>query len=151
MKYILKNFIFASLFILTSYSASAQKNINQYEPEATFERGLMLFENKHYASALECFEYYIAAVDDKNEQNVIAAKYYEAVSSLLLGNSKGETKIIAFVKENPTSLMANHANFLYANNLFKEKKYRNAIKIYKNINKGINHKYAQKQKRGKQI
>ena len=135
MKYILKNFIFASLFILTSYSASAQKNINQYEPEATFERGLMLFENKHYASALECFENYIAASDNDNEQNVVVAKYYEAVSSLLLGNSKGETKIIAFVKENPTSLMADHANFLYANTLFKEKKYRDALKIYKNINK----------------
>lgn len=135
MKYILKNFILIALFILTSISASAQKGINQYEPEATFERGLMLFENKHYASALECFEFYISTADDKNDQNVITAKYYEAVSSLFLGNSKGETKIIAFVKENPTSLMANHANFLYANNLFKEKKYRNAIKIYKNINK----------------
>ena len=135
MKYILKNFIIASLLIFTSISVSAQKNINQYEPENTLERGLMLFENKHYASALECFENYIAASDDDNEQNVVVAKYYEAVSSLLLGNSKGETKIIAFVKENPTSLMADHANFLYANTLFKEKKYRDALKIYKNINK----------------
>lgn len=134
MKYILKNFIIITLFILASISASAQKNVNQYEPEAAFERGLMLFENKHYAAALECFENYIAAVDDKNEQNVIVAKYYEAVSSLFLGNSKGETKIVAFVKENPTSLMADHANFLYANTLFREKKYRDALKVYKRTN-----------------
>ena len=143
MKYIFKNFIITTLLILASFSVSAQKNINQHEPTATFERGLMLFENKHYASALECFEYYIAAADDKNEQNVIAAKYYEAVSSLLLGNSKGETKIIAFVKENPTSLMANHANFLYANTLFKDKKYRDALKIYKNTNKQSLHSSEQ--------
>lgn len=135
MKSILKNFIFIALFILASNSVSAQKNINQYEPEATFERGMMLFENKHYASALECFEYYIATADDQNEQNVIMAKYYEAVSSLFLGNSSAESKIVAFVNENPTSLMADHANFLYANSLFKEKKYRNAVKVYKNINK----------------
>ena len=134
MKYILKNFIIATIIILSCLSASAQKEINQYEPEATFERGLMLFENKHYASALECFEYYIAAADDKNEQKVVMAKYYEAVSSLILGNSKGETKIIEFVKEHPTSLMADHANFLYANTLFKEKKYRDALKTYKNVN-----------------
>lgn len=134
MKYIIKNFIIATLLTITSISVSAQKNINQYEPEVTFEKGLMLFENKHYASALECFENYIAAADD-NKQNVVAAKYYEAVSSLLLGNSKGETKIIAFVKENPTSLMADNANFLYANTLFKNKKYRDALKIYKAINK----------------
>ena len=135
MKYIIKNFIIATLLTITSVSVSAQKTINQYEPEVTFEKGLMLFENKHYASALECFENYIAAADDNNKQNVVAAKYYEAVSSLLLGNSKGETKIIAFVKENPTSLMADNANFLYANTLFKNKKYRDALKIYKAINK----------------
>ena len=135
MKYILKNFIIASLLIFSSISVSAQKIINQYEPEATFEKGLMLFENKHYASAVECFEYYISAADDKNDPKVIMAKYYEAVSSLFLENSKGETKIISFVKENPTCLMADHANYLYANTLFKEKKYRDALKIYKNINK----------------
>lgn len=134
MKYILKNFIVTALLLLSSFSLSAQKETNQYEPEATFERGLMLFENKHYASALECFENYIAKSDNKNKQNLVAAKYYEAVSSLFLGNSKGETKIIDFVKENPTSLMADHANFLYANTLFKEKKYRDALKIYKNTN-----------------
>lgn len=144
MKSILKNFIAVALLTLASYSVSAQKEINQYEPEATFERGLMFFENKHYASALECFEHYIATSDNKNEQNVVTAKYYEAVSSLLLGNSKGKTKIITFVKENPTSLMADHANFLYANTLFKEKKYRDAVKIYKNINKeslSVNEEY----------
>ena len=92
MKSILKNFILIALFILTSISVSAQKVINQYEPEATFERGLMLFENKHYASALECFEFYISTADDQNDQNVITAKYYEAVSSLFFRQQQRRDK-----------------------------------------------------------
>lgn len=135
MKSTLKHFIFSALLIFITLSVSAQKNINQYEPQTTFERGLLLFENKHYASALECFENYLLMVDGSDDANIIVAKYYEAVSSLFLGNSKGENKIITFVKENPTHLMAEHANFLYANTLFGNKKYRDALKIYSKTNK----------------
>lgn len=133
MKSILKIFIISTL-LLSTISVLAQKNINQYEPQATFEKGLMLFENRHYASALQCFENYLAMNGNQNDANVVVAKYYEAVSSLLLGNGKGENKIIAFVKENPTSLMAEHANFLYANTLFSDRKYRDALKIYNAVN-----------------
>ena len=135
MKSVLKNFILSSLLILSVFSAYSQKNINQYEPLSTFEKGLLLFESHHYASALECFENYLIMADDNDDANIIMAKYYEAVSSLFLGNSKGENKIITFVKENPTHLMAEHANFLYANTLFGDKKYRDALKIYNKINK----------------
>ncbi len=147
MKYITRHFIIATILIMVNLTVTAQKEINQYEPEVTFERGLLLFENHHYASALECFENYIATADRNNDNNIVEAKYYEAVSSLFLGNSKGETKIIAFVKENPTSLMANHANFLYANTLFNNRKYRDAIKIYQktekeNLNINEQHEYS---------
>lgn len=134
MKSIVKNFIFLLLLLTASVSVTAQKEVNQYEPNATFERGLMLFENKHYASALECFESYIELTKDDNSQELVMAKYYEAVSSLYLDNGKGENKITTFVKENPTNLLAEHANFLYANALFKDKKYRNALKIYQSVN-----------------
>ena len=133
MKSIFKNFILFFVITFSSISVSAQKEINQYDPQATFERGVMLFNNKHYGGALECFEYYINTSEDKDSQDIMMAKYYEAAASLYLGNSNGETKITTFVKENPTSIMADHANFIYANYLFKNKKYRNAIKAYSEI------------------
>ena len=134
MKSALKNFIILSVLILTTFCASAQKEINQYNPERLYEEGVLLFENQHYASALECFEQYIASANDKNSDNVVMAKYYEATSSLLLGEGDGENKMTSFIKENPTSIMTNHAKFIYANHLFKNRKYRDAIKIYSNIN-----------------
>lgn len=123
-----------SAILLTNISVSAQKEIDQYNPEDIFEKGVLLFENKHYASALECFGQYLSSIDDTKQNDVTMAKYYEAVSALLLGDSGGENKITTFIKENPTNIMLEHANFIYANHLFKNKKYRDALKIYKDIN-----------------
>ena len=134
MKSVLRNYILFSVIIFSYLSASAQKEINQYDPHATFERGVMLFNNRHYGGASDCFEQYLNSCGEKDNHEVVMAKYYEAASALYSDNSKGVTKIITFVKENPTSIMADHANFLYANHLFKNKKYRNAIKTYETIN-----------------
>lgn len=130
----MKRVFFAIIFLFITLSISAQKEINQYYPEDIYERGILLFENKHYASALECFEQYISSSDDTKQNNISMAKYYEAASALLLGDSNGEHKIKTFIKENPTNIMAEYANLLYANHLFKNKKYRDALKIYKGIN-----------------
>ena len=134
MKSVFKNFILLSVIIFSNISVSAQKEINQYDPQATFERGVMLFNSHHYGGALDCFKQYIASSKEECNQNIVMAKYYEAASALYLGNSDGETKIIAFVKENPTNIMSEHANYLYANHLFKNKKYRDTLKAYNEIN-----------------
>ena len=130
----MKKILFAIILSFITLYVSAQKEINQYAPESIFENGVLLFENKHYASALECFEQYLSSVDDENRDDVMMAKYYEAASTLLLEDSDGENKITTFIKENPTCLAADHAKFLYANHLFKTKKYHDALKTYNSIN-----------------
>ena len=67
MKSVLKNFMLL-IFILSSVYVTAQKQINQYDIVATYERGVLLFENKHYNAALECFEHYIKESDGDNQQ-----------------------------------------------------------------------------------
>ena len=136
----MKKVLFAIILSFITLYVSAQKEINQYDPENTFEKGVLLFENQHYASALECFEQYISFTDDQNRDKVIMAKYYEAASTLFLEESDGENKITTFIRENPTALIADRAKLLYANHLFKTRKYRDALKAYnstntKNLNK----------------
>ena len=130
----MKKILFATILLFVSIYVSAQKEINQYSPENIFEKGVLLFENKHYASALECFEQYLSSVDNENRGNVVMAKYYAAASTLLLEDSDGENKITTFIKENPTCITINHAKLLYANHLFKARKYRDALKTYNSIN-----------------
>ena len=117
------------VFMLT-VSASAQKHIDSYDPEALFNEGVLLFQNQEYGAALSIFTKYRAQVADVKSQRCVDAQYYEAVSSLYLGQADGPAKVVQFVNDNPGSTWARHANFLYANNLFQEKKYKEALAIY---------------------
>lgn len=130
----MKKILFAIMLSLAVLSVSAQKEVNQYNPKSLYEKGILLFENKHYASAIYCFEQYISSVDDKKQEDVVMAKYYEAASTLFLDETDGENKITTFIKENPTALVADQAKLLYGNYLFKTRKYRDALKTYSSIN-----------------
>jgi len=116
--------------IIITFSASAQKHIEAYDPESLFNEGVLLFQNQEYGAALSTFARYRSQVIDAKSQRCVDAQYYEAVSSLYLGHADGPAKVIQFVNDNPGSTWARHANFLYANHLFKEKKYKEALAIY---------------------
>ena len=92
----MKKILFAIMLSLVALSVSAQKEINQYNPKNIYKKGILFYENKHYASAIECFEQYISSVDDKKQEDVVMAKYYEAASTLFLDETDGENKITTF-------------------------------------------------------
>ena len=117
------------MFALT-ISVSAQKHIEEYNPEALFNEGVLLFRNQEYGAALSTFAQYRALANDPKKQRCVDAQYYEAVSALYLDHADGPAKVIQFVNDNPSSTWARHANFLYANHLFQEKKYKEALAIY---------------------
>ena len=112
------------MLVFLTISASAQKHIDDYDPEALFNEGVLLFQNQEYGAALSIFNEYRAQAPDAKAQRYVDAQYYEAVSSLYLGQADGPAKVIQFVNDNPGSTWARHANFLYANYLFQNKKFR---------------------------
>ncbi len=118
------------LVLSITISASAQKHIQDYDPEALFNEGVLLFQNREYGAALSIFTQYRAQAADAKAQRCVDAQYYEAVSSLYLGQADGPAKVMQFVNDNPSSTWAKHANFLYANYLFQNKKYKEALAIY---------------------
>ncbi len=117
---------------LIASSVSAQKHIENYNPEALFNEGVLLFQNREYGAALSIFAQYRAQASDTKSQRCVDAQYYEAVSSLYLAQAGAPAKIAQFVNDNPSSTWAKHANFLYANYLFQNKKYKEALAIYDN-------------------
>ena len=120
--------------VLLTSSLSAQKHVEAYDPEALFNEGVFLFQNQEYGAALSAFNQYRAQSVDAKSQRCVDAQYYEAVSSLYLGHADGPAKVIRFVNDNPGSTWARHANFLYANNLFQNKKFKEALEIYEKTN-----------------
>ena len=117
-------------FCLLTISLSAQKHIDAYNPEALFNEGVLAFQNQEFGAALTAFQQYRAQATDAKAQRCVDAQYYEAVSAMYLGHADGPAKVIQFVNDNPGSTWAKHANFLYANNLFQNKKYKEALAIY---------------------
>lgn len=115
---------------LLSTGVLAQQHVGQRTPEALFNEGKLLFENHEYGAAQAAFSQYVASDPDNKSQRYVDAAYYEAVSALYLGNADAASKVLRFVNDNPSSLWAGHANFLYANTLFASKKYKEAIAIY---------------------
>ena len=118
------------LLCLANASLSAQKRIQNYEPEALFNEGVLCFQNHEYGAALSAFTQYRAQATDAKAQRCVDAQYYEAVSAMYLGHADGPAKVVQFVNDNPGSTWAKHANFLYANNLFQNRKYKEALEIY---------------------
>lgn len=123
-----KIYTLAVLVFIVTISLSAQKRIDNYEPEEIFQEAKTLFDNQNYGAAAELFHKYLTISDNNDTQKNIEAKFYEAACSSYMG--AGEQQLMLFSKENPTSTFANKADFLYANMLFKNKKYRDAIKKY---------------------
>jgi len=115
---------------MATNTLSAQKRIPNYDPDALYDQGMMLFENGEYGAALESFSNYLFMVDDAKLQKSINAQYFIAVSSLYSGQSDAEAKIKSFVNDHPGSTWSIHANYLYANVLFDKKKYADALAIY---------------------
>ena len=122
--------LIVGMVLILTVSASAQKHIEDYDPEVLFNEGVLLFQNQEYGAALSTFTEYRALAADAKAQRYVDAQYYEAVSSLYLGQADGPAKILQFVNDNPGSTWARHALFLYANHLFQSKKYKEALAIY---------------------
>lgn len=125
--------IFALIILLfaVTLSLSAQKRIENYDPESVFVEAKILFDNQNYSSAAELFHKYIVMTEGQNTQKVVEAKFYEAACSSYMGS--GEQLLMLFSMENPTSTFAPRADFLYANMLFENRKYRDAVKKYETI------------------
>ena len=144
MKSRLRIGLIAGALFASTLSLSAQKHIDAYNPEALFNEGVVLFQNQEYGAALTAFTQYRAQVDDAKSQRCVDAQYYEAVSALYLGYADGPAKVMKFVNDNPGSTWARHANFMYANNLFQNRKYKEALDIYeKTDGTSLSHDEAQ--------
>ncbi|MDR0970007.1 MAG: tetratricopeptide repeat protein [Lentimicrobiaceae bacterium] len=121
------------LLLLVQYAGFAQKTQQQYDPLETYNEGVILFENNHFGGALTNFSDLLSNCNDKQQQLYINARYYEAVSTLKLGNADGEAKISAFREDFPCSSWSNQINFFYGGILFKSRKYTDALEVYQTV------------------
>ena len=131
MSFLRKIITLIILVVAVTYSLSAQKRSGDYTPSSVYSEAKTLFDNKNYSSAAELFHKYLGMTKGQNTQKTVEAKFYEAACSSYMG--AGEEQLMLFSKENPTSIFAAKADLMYANMLFQNRKYRDALKVYETI------------------
>lgn len=119
------------LVMIVTNSLSAQKRLEQCEPESLFNEAKTLFENENYSAAAVLSDNYLQLAGDAEGNHAVEARFYEAVSAAYTG--AGQQQIADFVRENPTSILSQKAKFLYANVLLENRKYRDAVKTYESV------------------
>lgn len=126
-----------SLLLLSSTSIIfSQQSIVDVNTVADFNNGLKLYNNKAYAAAQKTFTK--VQENTKKKSSISAdASYYNAMCAVKLNQTDADDRVLAFVKNNPTSNKKNKAFFNVGNYYFANKKAAHALKWYQKVNTNL--------------
>ncbi len=126
-----KSFVFLAMTIVPLI-ASAQMTSNYLPPLLQYHDGMELFNKEKYGAAQEKFNQLVASVNTPAEMQA-NAKYYKAVCALLLFNNDAENLGMDFINNHPENPKVNTTYFLLGNYFFKNKKYKDALAAFENV------------------
>jgi TolA-binding protein len=102
---------------------------------ALYNKGVELFENKHYASAEKIFYEYLDTRDN-NVAHRIDAQYYIAISAKELFQNDAESLLNAFREKYPEHPKAGLINYYLGDLLSKNSQYDRAAEAYEKVDVG---------------
>lgn len=118
------------LLICNVIFVSAQNTEVNSIKNITFTEALSLFDNQKYSAAQQEFSAICKNKSEYQSTVVTDAEYYTAVCALRLFNGDAEYLIKDFIEKHPESSRIYHAYFEYANFLFREQLYPDALIWY---------------------
>lgn len=120
--------------LIISISVFSQQSIGFRQPEKEFEQAMELFHLNKFGSARDQFEKFIAN-SVRAESNLISeAYYYRALCAKELENDDAQYLFEQFVLEHPESNKKAFAHFHLGDIQMNRKKYRQALREFKNVN-----------------
>lgn len=124
------NFLIVIFLFISSFVFS-QQTCSYNELENLWKSANTLYNKSMYVSAQKLFTEILMHKDAANSLYRDDAAYYIALSALHLQSKDAELQINKFLLEYPESRNCNDANYNLANFNFKNKKYKEAIELYK--------------------
>ena len=85
------------VFTILTVSLSAQKHIENYDPEALFNEGVLLFQNQEYGAALSVFNQYRNQAADAKSSSICLISAFEAPR---IGNGMMPITLAMKIKKN---------------------------------------------------
>ena len=120
------------LYFPCAYSQQSLSIINGRTP---FEKGLELYEKQKFSVARHFFEETIKQTQEDYSLNRSEAQYYIAMCAIQLYNEDAEILLSNYIAENSQSPRINEANYDMAKFEYGKKKYHDAVRWFKKVNK----------------
>ncbi len=129
--------LFALLFFSFHFSTAQQTEIF-LDPDASYKKGLELFDAQLYSEAQNYFSEILEREWDKgivDHSSVLLSnsEYYHAVCALELEKKDAEKLLLNYLDNNDESLYTRLAWFHLARYYYKEKEYANAIRYFEKV------------------
>ncbi len=127
-------FIFCTLVCHPSSSWS-QQSLSLINGRTPFEKGLELYEKQKFSGARHFFEETIKETQSDYSLYRSDAQYYIAMCAIQLYNEDAEILLSKYIAENSQSPRINDASYEMAKFEYGKKKYRDAVRWFKKVEK----------------
>jgi tetratricopeptide (TPR) repeat protein len=134
IKFLFLLLVFTGLIFHTS-GLLAQQSLSLINGRTPFEKGLELYEKQKYSAARHLFEETIKQTQTDYSLYRSEAQYYVAMCAIQLYNEDAELLLTKYIAENSQSPRINDASYEMAKFEYGKKKYRDAVKWFKKVEK----------------
>lgn len=122
------------LFFVLVLKVSAQRSLNENDPDYLYKKGLELFQKEKYGAAQKFFEEAMEKYGEHYYDLKTNAGFYHALCAIELFNKDAEYLISRFIAEYPESPKARQAYFEMGKFRYKQENFANAIYWFEKVN-----------------
>ena len=128
-------FLFCVLAIWTccNGTVSAQKSIEQYDPDQLYKQAVEMYEKEKYTVARKLFADFMETTKDKRDYLYSNAQYFTALCAMELAQPDAEALLMRFISDNPDNPKTPFANFRMARYHYNNKRYKKAIERFEMV------------------
>ena len=114
-------------------TVSAQKSIEQYDPDQLYKQAVEMYEKEKYTVARKLFADFMETATDKRDYLYSNAQYFTALCAMELNQPDAENLLMRFISDNPDNPKTPFANFRMARYHYNNRRYKKAIERFEMV------------------
>ena len=126
----LKQTLLLFSFGFFSFAALSQQTLIYANPNATFDKAVVLYQQHKYSAAAHLFEQVSVSIKEEQATLKVYSDYYVAVCSMYLDHADAERQMLGFMRKHPQSPQVHRIYFLLGNYEYDKRKYKDALVWY---------------------
>ncbi len=117
-------------FGFSSFAVFGQQTLIYADPNATFDKAVVLYDEHKYSAAAHLFEQVSLSIKQEQSTLKVHSDYYAAVCSMYLDHADAEKQMTGFIRKHPQAPEVHKIDFLLGNYEYGKKRYKEALVWY---------------------